>query len=252
MYTEPFADFSEYGDPSVEAQATEDPMVVVGEVLPSYYQWTLKLPEKVREGYLRRAYQALQGLSRVEIQLAAQQIAQREHRPNSEAIPWEIRRIASSRRVHRIDRTVGEKTVGCAQCKDTGLVHVYHPETVRWCDEGDLPPKYGGKLYISEIVVRCTCKAGDSWRRIEKYKPRWHVPVVFHDVPLDIALQRGAIQPVRLDLSRYKTTLEAVREGAALYEAELRKRRRQLGLPDPIRTATPLKHTVQEAIAQIS
>ncbi|HOM19053.1 MAG TPA: hypothetical protein PLQ00_17110, partial [Thermoguttaceae bacterium] len=126
-------------------------------------------------------------------------------------------------------------------------VHVYHPETVRWCDEGDLPPAYGGKLVVYRCVVRCTCQAGDARPRyIARYEPRRHVLVVFDDVALDVALHHGLIEPILLDFERYRTLSEAIAKGLPKYQAELTKRRQQLGLPPLVKTACPLRLAIKE------
>lgn len=66
---------------------------------------------------------------------------------------------AASRRSTSLPRVVdGEYVYDCLQCRDIGMVTVWHPQTLAELAGGDLATLY-------TAVVACTCKAGGAYRR---------------------------------------------------------------------------------------
>lgn len=83
-----------------------------------------------------------------------------DHARTVRRIAFEIRNARSSEK--RLQVYGGEPSYRCLQCRDEGLVMVWHPDAMKLAAEsGELPRKR------YEAAVRCDCEAGSSRNRPE-------------------------------------------------------------------------------------
>lgn len=245
-----YEEFAEYGPPS-----RDSPMETIAAILPRYCLWLEKLPEDIKRVHLNYLKDQLNPFSNTELRDAA--IWVRDNYPNAtyDQIGVLIARRAAIIRDRYASRTLqqafGQPVSNCPHNCKSGLVATYAQNTIRWFLEGDLPPLYGGTLVVYEILRRCPCPQGQQTPQdqhgvfiFEEYDPQRHVKVVFGDVPLDYALYTKQIKPIQIDWMQFRTLQDCLQHGVPLYEAELAKRRQQLGLPTPKSSLAPLRKLV--------
>lgn len=273
LSVQPWDDFSDYDDRPYETVQRSfrkiDPMTVIGSVIPSYYQWVQRLPSEIKEPYLKSILEDLARFSENEIRWAAERVRSSAVWPKydqmGEAICKEAAVVRAKSATRSLERSIGP-VLTCLYCGDasgqaTGYVEAYLPQVVKRYQEGDLPLRYGGTLVEYTAVWRCPCAAGDATSkdrrgeyRLALFDPKRHVRVVERDLPIDVAIFHGEIEPVRVEIDgrRCKTLSDALRIYGPVLDAEYAQRRRQLGLPERKRRANrTLSKTAQQAVAPV-
>lgn len=267
----PYEDFAEYDDRPAETVRKSfqkiDPITVIGSVMPSYYQWVQRLPAEIKEPHLASLLETLSGFDERQIRWAAERVRSNHVWPKYDQLGDAIAREAAAIRARSASRSLEQTTLPCTLCGDaagkaTGYVEAYLPFVVRRYQEGDLPRRYGGHLVEYTAVWRCPCVAGDATPQdrageylLPLFDPARHVRVVERDLPIDVAIFHGEIEPihVEIDWRRCKTIREAIAVYGPVFSAAKAERLRRLGLPTPQEKPNKkLLETVQRATQAVA
>jgi len=157
--------------------------------------WINRIPEpgKQREGEPSRAdvlaawYAAMRDCDPADARAATDRMAAGQlEEPkgwdrHKTAIAQEARRLAAERNRHRSAGAgtrpryaEGEPTYRCAECLDSGVIPIWHPDSVTAaCNTLDGAERgcLGQPFTLYEAAAKCTCEAGSEYRHLPPFDP---------------------------------------------------------------------------------